>query len=64
MLAFTEDPAAVQASAVAIGGLVSGRMRRMVVATINGVAAGETPLGRAMLEAGFAPSYKGLAART
>ncbi len=64
VLAFTDDADDVGAAAVAIGGLASSRIRRMVVTTIDGADAGTTPLGAALLDAGFARSYKGLAATT
>ena len=64
VLAFTEDTDALQATAVTLHGLATRRLRRMVVATVDGAPAEETALGRALLQTGFTQSYKGLAART
>ena len=64
MLTFTEDPDALSRTAVAIHGLASRRMRRMVVTAVDGAPAGDTPLGRMLLDTGFVRSYKGLAVRT
>ena len=64
VLTFTEDPDALSRTALAIHGLASRRMRRMVVTAVNGTPAGDTPLGRTLLDTGFVRSYKGLAART
>ena len=63
VLCFTDDPDTLQATAVALHGLAVRRIRRMVVATIDGRPAAETGLGAALLGIGFARSYKGLAAR-
>jgi ATP-dependent Lhr-like helicase len=63
VLTFTAGLEALGRTAAAIHGLASRRMRRMVVSAVDGAPAGDTPLGRMLLEAGFARSYKGLAAR-
>jgi len=64
VLSFTEDEDDIRATAAALHGLAAARIRRMVVSTIDGADAGTTPLGAALLDSGFARSYKGLAART
>ncbi|HAX82318.1 MAG TPA: DEAD/DEAH box helicase, partial [Actinobacteria bacterium] len=63
VLTFTEDPDAITASAAALTELARTRLRRMVVTTIDGADPAATALGRALLAAGFAASYRGLAAR-
>ncbi|MDX1690872.1 MAG: DEAD/DEAH box helicase [Acidimicrobiia bacterium] len=54
------DPGRV---AAAVAGLGDRRIRRLVVETVDGVPAADTALGRSLVEAGFAPGYKGLAHR-
>ncbi|HEX5630244.1 MAG TPA: DEAD/DEAH box helicase, partial [Acidimicrobiia bacterium] len=61
---YTNDPDTIATTAVAITDLARTRLRRMVVASIDGADPATTPLGRALLAAGFAVSYRGLAARS
>ncbi|HSM01074.1 MAG TPA: DEAD/DEAH box helicase, partial [Acidimicrobiia bacterium] len=60
VLSFSEDAEVLEAAASALVALGKRRMRRMVVSTVDGEPAGSTPLGRALVEAGFAEGYKGL----
>ena len=62
VLAYTSEPGTVATTAVAIAELARTRLRRMVVATIDGGDPAASPLGRALLETGFAASYRGLVA--
>ncbi|MCB2222890.1 MAG: DEAD/DEAH box helicase [Actinobacteria bacterium] len=55
-----EPVAAALAAALQRGG---ARGRRHTIAAIDGAPARETPLGRALLDAGFVESYKGLTTR-
>jgi ATP-dependent Lhr-like helicase len=56
----TFSDTALAATATAMRDLSRGAIRRMVVATVDGQPAGDTALGRALLESGFSLSYKGL----
>jgi ATP-dependent Lhr-like helicase len=60
---FSDDAGDVASAAAAIRRLGETRIPRMTVATIDGVSASDTPLGRALQQGGFARSYKGLALR-
>jgi ATP-dependent Lhr-like helicase len=55
------DPAAAARALTGLG--TSRRIRRLVVATVDGQPAAETPVGRLLLESGFVASYRGLAQR-
>ncbi len=54
---------AVEEAAAAISDVARQRMTRMTVERIDGDAAADTALGRALVEAGFSPGYKGLSLR-
>ncbi|MFQ5947320.1 MAG: DEAD/DEAH box helicase, partial [Acidimicrobiia bacterium] len=62
-LTLTDDPGALDAVADALGDLAESRLRRMAIETIDGAPAEHTPLGQALRNADFAPSFKGLAYR-
>ena len=59
----TFDGADLPGMAAALAELGTRRVRRLVVATVDGEPAAATPLGRHLLDAGFAASYRGLAHR-
>jgi len=60
VLSFSEDLGHLEMAASALVSLGRRRMRRMVVSTVDGEPAGATPLGSALISAGFAEGYKGL----
>ena len=60
VLTFADDPVAV---AAALADLAERTGRRRVISTVDGEPAQQTPLGAALLTAGFVASYKGLAHR-
>ena len=60
---YSEEPDDIRAAAAALADLARTRLRRMVVTTIDGADPATTALGRALVAVGFAPSYRGLAAR-
>ena len=57
VLTFSGDPGVIA------GALAEAAERRQMITTVDGKPAATTPLGRALLEAGFVESYKGLARR-
>ncbi|MGX5697916.1 Lhr family ATP-dependent helicase, partial [Agromyces soli] len=61
VLVYLDDDAALVAAAQALAALVTaGRVRRLAVETVNGAFALGTPFGRALHEAGFGETPKGL----
>ena len=59
-----DDPATAAAALGALRSLLSdGRFRELVVGRVDGVAVAESPHRGALLEAGFAPGYRGLVLR-
>ena len=60
VLSFSADPDDLRAASDCLRGLARGRLRRMVVATVDGVPAASSALGSALLAGGFSESYKGL----
>jgi ATP-dependent Lhr-like helicase len=64
VLTFSADEADLAAAAGSLAELGrTRRLRRPVVGTVDGEPAAATPLGRLLQEAGFVPSYRGLALR-
>ncbi len=55
--------AGVDEAAVAVVEIARRRISRMTVERIDGDPAADTALGRALIDAGFSPGYKGLALR-
>jgi ATP-dependent Lhr-like helicase len=62
VLCFTTDPGDTAVTAAALADLASRRIRRMVVAAIDGAEPGDSDLGQALLSHGFVISYRGIAA--
>lgn len=62
LLTFEAGPEAPEAVARALAALAR-RTRRLSPGTVDGAPAEGTPLGRALLAAGFVPSYRGLVLR-
>jgi ATP-dependent Lhr-like helicase len=60
VLSFGEQPDDFAAAAEGVRILARGRLRRMVVATVDGQPAAATALGRALIADGFVEGYKGL----
>lgn len=60
VLSFGEEPADFAAAAEGIHTLARGRLRRIVVATVDGHQVASTALGSALIEQGFVEGYKGL----
>ncbi len=62
LLAFTEGADALEAIAGAVAGLAR-RLRHVSPVTVDGTSVEGTPLGRALVAAGFVPSYRGMVLR-
>jgi ATP-dependent Lhr-like helicase len=62
VLGFSFDPDDLAATAAALADLAGRRLRRMVVATVDGQSPADTALGGALLAVGFRDSYRGLMA--
>ncbi|MDP2623169.1 MAG: DEAD/DEAH box helicase [Actinomycetota bacterium] len=60
VLTFSSDADDLRSAADGLRTLARGRLRRMVLATVDGDPARTTALGAALLAEGFAESYKGL----
>ena len=61
VLVYLDDEQALASAAKALAELVTaGRVRRLAVETVNGAFALGTPFGRALREAGFGETPKGL----
>ncbi|MBA2564311.1 MAG: hypothetical protein H0V09_02655 [Gemmatimonadetes bacterium] len=64
LLTYAEDEALVRSAAEALAGAArDGRLGRIAVERADGEAVRDTPLARALLEAGFRPTLRGLRAR-
>jgi ATP-dependent Lhr-like helicase len=61
LLTFTTDAGDLRRVAEAVAALA--RRRRFQPATVNGAPVERTPLGDALVAAGFVPTYRGLALR-
>ncbi len=63
MLTFSDDPAELAAAAEALARTVRDHLGRLRVERVDGAAAEATPLGAALLAAGFAATPQGLRLR-
>ncbi|MGN8049301.1 Lhr family ATP-dependent helicase [Curtobacterium sp. 22159] len=63
VLTFTDDPADLQAAARSIAATVRGGLGKLAVERVDGDFVLETPLGRALREAGFTATPQGLRLR-
>ena len=64
LLPAADEPAAAALGLTALRALVDdGRLRELVVTRVDGLPVGDSPRRAALLEAGFAPGYRGLVLR-
>jgi ATP-dependent Lhr-like helicase len=63
MLPAADEPAAARAGLGALRGLLDGRVREIVITRVDGEPSGASGWRTALLDAGFAPGYRGLVLR-